>query len=47
MHSYPSDIKREEFEIVRPLLENARKTTKPRTIDLYDIFCAVLYSTFY
>ena len=40
---YPSDISREQFEQILPILESARKTTKPRTIDLYDVFCAVLY----
>ncbi|MDR2939082.1 MAG: transposase [Clostridiales bacterium] len=43
MHKYPSDISREEFELVRGVLKSARKTTKPRKVDLYDIFCAVLY----
>jgi len=42
-HNYPSDITRAEFEIIRPELEGAKKTTKPRDIDLYDIFCAILY----
>ena len=40
---YPSDIKREQFEIIRPLLESARKRTAPRKVDLYEVFCAVLY----
>jgi hypothetical protein len=35
-HKYPSDITREQFEAVRPLLESARKKTKPREHDLYD-----------
>jgi transposase len=43
MHSYPSSISREEFEIIRYDLENAKKRTKPRKVDLYDMFCAVLY----
>ncbi|MGN1385967.1 MAG: IS5/IS1182 family transposase, partial [Bacillus sp. (in: firmicutes)] len=38
---YPSDITREQFEIIRPML--AKKRTHPPTYDLYDIFCAVLY----
>ncbi len=42
-HSYPSDITREQFDIIRPILESARKSTRPRTIDLFDVFCAVLY----
>ena len=41
--AYPSDISREQFEAVRPLLENARKHTKPREVDLYEIFCGLLY----
>ena len=41
--SYPSDITREQFEVIRPILEGATKTTHPRKYDLYDIFCAVLY----
>jgi transposase len=40
---YPSDISREQFEPVRALLENARKKTRPRTVDLYEVFCAILY----
>jgi hypothetical protein len=43
MHSYPSDITREEFDLIRKELEAARRKTKPRKVDLYDIFCAVLY----
>lgn len=40
---YPSDISRAQFEAVRPLLESARKRTAPRRVDLYEVFCAVLY----
>jgi transposase len=40
---YPSDVSREQFERVRPLLEGVRKRTKPRTVDLYAVFNAVLY----
>jgi transposase len=43
MRNYPSDITREQFELIKPELESARKTTKPRKLDLYDVFCAVLY----
>lgn len=42
-HSYPSDISREQFYRIAPILESARKKTKPRTLDLYDIFCGILY----
>ncbi|MGS0740248.1 IS5 family transposase [Glaciimonas sp. GG7] len=40
---YPSDISREMFEQIAPLLMSARKRTKPRKIDVYDVFCAILY----
>ncbi len=41
--SYPSDISREEFEMIREDLESAKKVRHPRKYDLYDIFCAILY----
>lgn len=41
--SYPSDVSREQFEKIKPLLEGARKKTRPREVDLYDVFCGVLY----
>jgi transposase len=41
--TYPSDITREQFETILPFLEAAKKKTKPRKHDLYDIFCALLY----
>ena len=41
--SYPSDISRIQFEVIKPLLESARRKTSPRRVDLYDVFCAVLY----
>ena len=40
---YSSDVSRERFEKVRPLLEGVRKRAKLRTVDLYDLFNAVLY----
>jgi transposase len=40
---YPSDISKEAFEKIRPVLESVRKQTKPRTVDLYEVFCGVLY----
>ncbi|WP_338406819.1 IS5 family transposase [Wolbachia endosymbiont (group A) of Longitarsus flavicornis] len=40
---YPSNISRERFEIILPDLESCRKKTKPRKLDLYDVFCGVLY----
>ncbi len=41
--TYPSDISRKQFEHILPILESARKKTKPRTVELYDVFCGLLY----
>jgi transposase len=41
--TYPSGITREQFLPAEYLLKPARKAVRPRTYDLYDIFCAVLY----
>ncbi len=40
---YPSEITREQFEEIRTILESAKKRTKPREINLFEIFNAVLY----
>ncbi len=40
---YPSDISKEAFEQIQPILEGVRKRTKPREVDLYEVFCGVLY----
>lgn len=41
--SYPSDITREEFALIETDLLSVTKRTRPRRIEVYDIFCAVLY----
>ena len=41
--TYPSDISHEQFAPLLPLLESVRKRTAPRQVDLYDVFCAILY----
>jgi transposase len=41
--TYPSDITREAFAEIEGDLLAATKATRPRTYDLYDVFCAVLY----
>jgi transposase len=40
---YPSDISREQFENIRPILERARRRTNPRTYDLYDVWNGLNY----
>ena len=40
---YPTDITREQFAPVREMLETARRRTRPRKHDLYDVLCALLY----
>lgn len=43
MSTYPSDISRQQFTIISPILESSCKKTSPRSVDLYDIFCGILY----
>lgn len=40
---YPSDVTREQYEKIKGELIGAKKATRPRRYDLYDIFCGVLY----
>jgi len=42
-HNYPSDITREQYELIREDLEGSRQKTKPRDIDLYSVFCGIMY----
>ena len=41
--SYPSDISRALFEKIEPILTSGIKRTCPRKVDLYEIFCGLLY----
>jgi hypothetical protein len=41
--AYPSDITREQYKIIEEELEKAKRKTKERELDLYEILCAVLY----
>ncbi|MED3325306.1 IS5/IS1182 family transposase, partial [Bacillus thuringiensis] len=38
IHNYTSNVSRKQFELIREDLENARKRTRPRTDDLYEVF---------
>lgn len=40
--NYPINLSREQFEAIRELLESVKK--KPRQLDIYDLFCGVLYA---
>ncbi len=42
-HSYPGTIDREQFNKIKPILESARKKTRPRTVDLCDVICGISY----
>nr|WP_252319334.1 hypothetical protein [Spiroplasma endosymbiont of Lariophagus distinguendus] len=38
MHkNYPSHVTKEQFENIRSILENSKKKTKPRNLDLYEV----------
>jgi hypothetical protein len=41
--AYGSDVSREQFSTIEPFLSKTKKKTKEREIDLYDVFCAILY----
>lgn len=41
--AYTSDISRRQYEVIAKELEGAKKRTKPREIDLYEVLCAILY----
>lgn len=41
--SYPNDITRQQSELIRPDLEATRRRTRPRQVDLYDVFNALLF----
>ncbi len=43
MSVYPSDISRDQFEKIRHILESCKKRTSPRIVDLYSVFCGILY----
>ena len=40
---YPSDISNEQFAIIEPILDSARKKTKPPKVNKLLIFNAILY----
>ena len=41
--SYPSDISRDQFSLIYSILSAVKVKTKEREVDLYEIFCAILY----
>jgi transposase len=41
--SYESNISRARFAEIESLLRSVRRQTKSATVDLYEVFCAVLY----
>ena len=42
--SYPSDVSREQYERIEPILTKVKvKKTKDRELDLYEVLCAILY----
>jgi putative transposase len=41
--AYPTDLKDAEWEILKPLLPNAKPGGRPRSVDLRDILNAIFY----
>ena len=46
MHNYPSDISRDEFEIIKEELEGAKKKTRPRQTDFCFTYAVDRFSSF-
>ena len=40
---YDSDVSRNQFNQISRDLEFVKKKTRPRVVDLYEVFCAILY----
>ena len=40
---YASDITKEQFKEIEHILENVKKKTKPRDVNLYEVMCGILY----
>ena len=40
---YDSDVSRDQFNQISRDLEFVKKKTRPREVDLYEVFCAILY----
>ena len=41
--AYRSDISRDQYSLISTILEEVKVKTKEREVDLYEIFCAILY----
>jgi transposase len=42
-NTHPSDISKEALKETKPLQESVRKQIKPRSVDLYEVSCGILY----
>jgi transposase len=42
-NAIPAILVESSLKKIEPLLSNARKKTRPRTLDLYEVFCGILY----
>lgn len=41
--AYPTDLTHKQFSRLEPLLPKAKPGGRPRTVDLYEVMCAILY----
>ncbi|PHM61795.1 transposase [Xenorhabdus ishibashii] len=41
--AYMGDISREVFQEIEPLLLSRRKHTRPQKVNVYEVFCVLLY----
>lgn len=42
--AYPSDLTQKQFKRLEPLLPQGRPGGRPRSVDLYEVLCAILYT---
>ncbi|WP_029482611.1 transposase, partial [Deinococcus marmoris] len=40
---YSSDLTQAQFKRLEPLLPSAKPGGRPRTVDLYEVLCAIMY----
>lgn len=41
--AYPTDLTQKQFKRIEPLLPKAKPGGRPRSVDLYEVLCAIMY----
>ncbi|MFC3859915.1 hypothetical protein ACFOPQ_03935, partial [Deinococcus antarcticus] len=40
--AYPTDLTQKQFKRIEPLLPKAKPGGRPRSVDLYEVLCAII-----